>query len=248
MWVISHHLIVFTASAPSFTPIIVDTGASTYVTPHCDDFLPDSYCPSTAIIKDLPGHNNVAGEGMVHWRMIDIHGQEVELVVWAYHILQASMHLLSPQCLIDQIGGEGQQFLDKVPLVLSNRITLDAKYGRANLPTLPAIHSSSAHSLWSQAFCFKALPANTPSTQWAFAPKSLLTPCNSNLTAAKQELLCWHYRLSHIGLTNIHNLTRHCCASANSDSTPITKSPLPCAHNIPRMSSTGLKCLGCTFA
>ena len=229
-------------------PIIVDTGASTYVTPHCDDFLPDSYCPSTAIIKDLPGHNNVAGEGMVHWRMIDIHGQEVELVVWAYHILQASMHLLSPQCLIDQIGGEGQQFLDKVPFVLANSITIDAKYGRANLLILPAIHSSSTHSLGSQAFCFKALHANTPSTQWAFAPKSLLTPCNSNLTAAKQELLCWHYRLSHIGLTNIHNLTRHCCASANSDSTPITKSPLPCAHNIPRMSSTGLKCLGCTFA
>eukprot|EP00804_Cyclotella_cryptica_P016959 CCRYP_001894-RA/>CCRYP_001894-RA protein AED:0.81 eAED:0.41 QI:0/0/0/0.33/1/1/3/0/245 len=66
---------VFTASTQQCTPIIVDTGASTHVTPHRADFLLDSYGPSTAIIKDLSVQNRVAGEGLICWRVTDINGQ-----------------------------------------------------------------------------------------------------------------------------------------------------------------------------
>jgi hypothetical protein len=43
---------VFQAIASS-TPIIVDTGASTHVTPHKDDFIPGTYGPSLKICLAL---------------------------------------------------------------------------------------------------------------------------------------------------------------------------------------------------
>eukprot|EP00804_Cyclotella_cryptica_P008822 CCRYP_013058-RA/>CCRYP_013058-RA protein AED:0.34 eAED:0.34 QI:0/-1/0/1/-1/1/1/0/361 len=184
---------------------------------------------------------------MIRWRMLNINGQEVDLVVGSYHIPQASVHLLSPQRLIDQVGGEGLLFVNKVRYTLANGMTLDAQYGSAYLPVLPTSHSSSACSLWSEAFCFKALHATTPSTHWALSTKSLLIPSNSNLPAAQQELLRWHCKLSHVGLSTIHNLTRWRRASALNISSPIPKSSLPCTYNVPHTSSTGLKCLACSF-
>ena len=99
---------------PSSTPIIVDTGASTHSTPHKDDFIPGTYGPSKAIIKDLSGLKKVAGEGMVCWKVLDIHGHEVGLTVQAYHNPVGSVRLLSPQTLLDEMnGGQGTLMLNK---------------------------------------------------------------------------------------------------------------------------------------
>eukprot|EP00804_Cyclotella_cryptica_P016958 CCRYP_001893-RA/>CCRYP_001893-RA protein AED:0.31 eAED:0.30 QI:0/0/0/1/0/0.33/3/0/518 len=75
-----------------------------------------------------------------------------------------------------------------------------------------------------------------------------MTPSNSNLTAAQQELLHWHYKLSHVGLSTVHNLTRWRCPLAQHNPTPIPKSSLPCIYNVPHTSFNGLKCLACSIA
>jgi hypothetical protein len=238
------------------TPIIVDTGASTHVTPHKDDFIPGTYGPSKAIIKDLSGLNKVAGEGMVCWKVLDIHGQEVELTVRAYHIPVASVRLLSPQTLLDEMhGGQGTLLLNKFWLTLPSGVVLDTPFGRAHLPVLQSSLSSSPSSFWAEAFDFRSFHAATTPSDWALSTQTLLNPANSNLTPGQRELLRWHYRLSQASLSTIHNLTRHRRAYAKTSaksspegSVPIPRHSLPCTSNVPHASRDGLKCLACQYA
>jgi hypothetical protein len=59
---------VFNTSLPE--PLIVDTGASVCITPHLDNFVPGTYQPSSLIVEDLSGANEVAGEGTVAWSVV----------------------------------------------------------------------------------------------------------------------------------------------------------------------------------
>ena len=77
----------------------------------------------------------------------------------------------------------------------------------------------------------------------------LLAAKNLNLSAAQKELVRRHQRLSHAGLSTIHNLCRQ-KRQARADSVEdlnLIRSGqfLPCKYNVPSCSREGLLCAAC---
>jgi hypothetical protein len=59
-------------------PLIVDSGASCCISPCRSNFGSD-YSASDVKITDLSSTNTVKGKGLITWRVLDIHGKEVEI-------------------------------------------------------------------------------------------------------------------------------------------------------------------------
>ena len=236
---------VYSSSVESLDPLLViDSGASCCISPCRHDFL--SYSPSSARIKDLSGTNVVAGEGLLRWHVLDRHDQEHTIDIKGYHIPQASVHLLSPQALYKLVGGRGVQDISKYSLVLSDEIILDAPYGHANLPVLPMCSPNHSKScFWSRCFAFQASDRDV----WA---RSILAASNQNLTLAQKELLLWHQRLSHAGLSTVQNISRQrrdSCPSDSSELVRICDGPLlPCTYNVPSTACANLLCAACEIS
>eukprot|EP00804_Cyclotella_cryptica_P021897 CCRYP_000849-RA/>CCRYP_000849-RA protein AED:0.64 eAED:0.25 QI:0/0/0/0.5/1/1/2/0/599 len=213
-------------SSPTLTtpPLIVDT----------DDFV--SYAPSAAKIRDLSGINTVAGKGLLCWRVLDHQGREHAIELKGYHIPNASVRLLSPQAMFQSLGGHGEQDISKYSINLPGGPILHAPYGNGNLPILPLCPPDRApHCFWTRCFSFHASDRDI----WA---RSILAASNQNLSLAQKELLLWHHRLSHAGLSTIQNISRQrrTLTPSSTDelvrlamdlfSRVLTTSPAPCDH------------------
>jgi hypothetical protein len=122
--------------------VIVDTGASVWISPNKDDFT--TYASSKMKIKDLSSTNKVAGEGMIRWDLQDESGCTVSVQAFGYHIPAAKVRLLSPQVLIQQDGGQATITKKGIQLRLANNVTLFGRYcNRSNLPLIPMAHTKS---------------------------------------------------------------------------------------------------------
>jgi hypothetical protein len=225
------------------TPLIVDSGASCCVSPHREDFV--TYSTSDVKIKDLSGVNKVAGEGMIEWCVLDKFGREYTISIKCYHVPTASVRLLSPQCLYQSKelrGSAGGQDDKQYVIRLNDGTVLLAPYGPANLPLLQLSDPTNPSCLWSKCFSVQGISPE----MWSM---NVLAANNINLTAAQKELMRWHHRLSHAGLSTIHNLCRQkrtTPVKAADDLQPIrTKPILPCTFNVPACSCEGLFCAAC---
>ena len=98
---------------------------------------------------------------------------------------------------------------------------------------------------WTQCFGFSA----TVKDSWA---KNILDASNQNLTLAQKELLLWHQRLAHAGISLVHNLVRQrrdTKVNSEEDIVDLRNGhSLPCTYNVPRTSCTGLLCAACENA
>ena len=225
-------------------PLVVDSGASCCITPHREDFT--SYGTSKVKVKDLSGVNRVAGEGMINWKVLDSYGAEYTIKLKAYHMPGASVRLLSPQSLYTSIkGSDGHQDATKYTMYIPSvdgDITLEATYGRANLPLLQMSSPTDTRCLWSRTFAFPA----GDQTSWAHG---IASARNQNLTAAQKEVLLWHFKLSHAGMSSIHNLCRQ-KRTAKVDTVDElmqyrTSNFLPCKHKPQNNACDGLICASC---
>ena len=232
----------------SAIPLIVDSGASCCISPCRADFGPD-YSTSDVQITDLSSTNTVKGKGLLTWRVLDIHGKEVEIQLPGYHVPSASVRLLSPQCLlsVDSIGGgHATQDASRYRFHLNNGIVLDAPYGRANLPILPLSQGADREiGFWARCFAF----STTENNAWA---RCILDAANTNLSPAQKELLLWHHRLSHAGISTIHNLMRvrrTPPVRSSADLVPLCRGNLlPCKFKPPSSASENLLCAACEIA
>ena len=148
-------------------------------------------------IRDLSSSNNVAGEGIIRWKMQDKYGDPVSVELPGYHIPKAKVRLLSPQILLKTIGGQSQQTTKGIAVSLDNGIEMNAILcPRSNLPVIPlAVANLTKSCLWTQAFGFSVdtfhdLPLI----------RSVLYQENTNLSESQKELLLWHQRLSHASI------------------------------------------------
>jgi hypothetical protein len=185
------------------TGLIIDSGASVCITPHRSDFI--NYRPSQMKIRDLSSSNSVAGEGIIRWSVQDMQGNKVDIELLGYHIPTAEVRLLSPQVLLNTIGGYSKQTVHGVQVFLDNGITLGAAFcPRSNLPLIPLAHeASSKPCFWTQAFGF-----SVDSFQDLNSIRNVLHQNNTNLSNSQKELLLWHQRLSHASVKWIQVLMR----------------------------------------
>eukprot|EP00804_Cyclotella_cryptica_P007267 CCRYP_017868-RA/>CCRYP_017868-RA protein AED:0.22 eAED:0.06 QI:0/0/0/1/1/1/2/0/1188 len=229
-------------------PLIVDSGASCCISPCREDFGND-YAASDVKITDLSSTNRVQGQGTITWRVLDRYGKEVTLTIPGYHVPSASVRLLSPQRLltVDSLrGGTATQDATKYTFRLANGMVLDAPYGRANLPVLPlSPQRESSLSLWARCFAF----SSSDNSAWS---KTLLDSKNMNLTSSQKELLLWHQRLSHTGLTTVHNLMRARKSPSvrkTDDLLPLRQGVLlPCKFPPPSSVAQCLLCAACEIS
>ena len=236
------HLHAFSGRSGQDALLIIDSGASVCISPRREDFI--SYRKSTAKIKDLSSSNNVAGEGMIRWSVLDADGQVVNLELPGYHIPAAEVRLLSPQALLRLAGGKAIQTARDITLKLDNGIHLLSRYcPRSHLPLLPIAHKTIARSFWSDAFAYSADDAKAFTT--------VLEPSNQNLSASQKEVLLWHHRLSHASLSWIQLLMRdRKWLRDNTTPAALHQGPfIPCKEpRGPVCATGGLKCAACLAA
>jgi hypothetical protein len=145
-------------------------------------------------IKDLSSLNQVAGEGKLRWSIQDTHGTSIVIELMGYYIPNAELCLLSPQVLLNTIGGKAIQTVQGINIILDNGSNVYAKFcPRSNLPLIPlSLENERKYCVWNNAFGFGA-----DSFQEINTIKTILHQNNANLSASQKELLLWHQRLSH---------------------------------------------------
>jgi hypothetical protein len=77
-------------------PIFIDTGASRSLSPHRSDFT--SYRPiKDMAIGGITANSRIAGVGKVRWEVTDQNGLKSVIITEAYHVVDATIRLYSPQ-------------------------------------------------------------------------------------------------------------------------------------------------------
>ncbi len=134
--------------------LIIDSGASICITPHHSNFI--TYQQSKMKIKDLSSLNNVAGEGLLHWKIEDVSGRIITFDLHGYHIPNAKVCLLSPQVLLSTYGSHTKQTTCKVEVCLADGVILIAHLcPRSCLPLLlfvPTIQDRPC--FWTETFSY----------------------------------------------------------------------------------------------
>ena len=78
-------------------PVVLDTGASTTITPILSDFVTPIKPTSLQHIKGLSGNARVMGEGIVEWYIVDYWNVTRKIRTKAYYVPAAQIRLFSPQ-------------------------------------------------------------------------------------------------------------------------------------------------------
>ncbi len=140
-------------------------------------------------IKDLSSSNQVAGEGILRWSIQDTHGASVIIKLMGCHIPNAEVCLLSPQVLLNTIGGKAIQTVQGIGIILDNGFNVNANFfPRSNLPLIPlSLKNNRKYCFWNDAFGFEA-----KSFQEINTIKTILHQNNVNLSVSQKELLLWH--------------------------------------------------------
>ena len=229
---------------PREPPIIVDTGASTAITPKRSDFI--TYRESFMTIRDLSSSNTVHGEGLIKWDVVDVNGEDTSIIVEGCHIPKAEVRLLSPQNILERAGGYTLQTTEKIRLTLGTGTIMDAFYcPRTKLPCLTLAKStlSCVASFWKNTFSFAPLEVRAFTTA--------LSDDNVNTSTAQKEAALIHQRLSHASFSWILPLMRNkkwLRDNESADSAFRSGPFLPCSTKAPSCDVRTLKCISCECA
>ncbi len=79
-------------------------------------------------IKALLSSNQVIGEGILCWLIKDTHGASIVIELMGYHIPNAEVCLLSPQVLLNTIGGKVVQTVQGIDIILDNGFNINANF------------------------------------------------------------------------------------------------------------------------
>jgi hypothetical protein len=107
-------------------------------------------------IKDLSSSNKVAGESILRWKLQDANGDSVHVELLGYHIPNAEVRLLSPQVLLQRIGGHTLQTVNGINVILDNGNNFGATLcPHSNLPMIPfALDNNTKQCFWNTALVF----------------------------------------------------------------------------------------------
>lgn len=225
-------------------PLIVDTGASTAISPQRSDFI--TYHDSHMKIRGLSSSNTVEGEGLIQWDVVGSDGKPVSLLVEGCHIPKAEVRLLSPQKLLRTHGGDLLQTAEHITLSLGTGDRVVAEYC-PRIPCLKLARATSSFvtlcaSFWKQTFDFDK-------EQGAVFP-TILESGNTNINRGQKEASLLHQKLSHASFAWIQPLmrTRTWLREKTGDGSFRCGSFLPCTHQASVSDICNLKCIACACA
>ena len=101
-----------------------------------------------------------------------------------YHIPNAEVCFLSPQVLLNTIGGKAIQTVQGINIILDNGFNVNAKFcPQSNLPLIPlSLKNNRKYCFWNNAFGFEA-----ESFQEINTIKTILHQNNVNLSASQKR-------------------------------------------------------------
>jgi hypothetical protein len=108
----------------------------------------------------------------------------------------AEVWLLSPQVLLQTVGGHTLQTTNGVDISFDNGIKVSAAYcQQSNLSVIPLMHQEETSCFWSSAFSFNMMNIDEINRI-----RPTLSQININLSSSQKELLLWHQQLSHASI------------------------------------------------
>ena len=186
-------------------PIVIDTGASTSLTPNINDFVGDLQLPSITEITGLTSTSPVKGEGTVEWTIVDIFGTVRTIQTTAYYVPAATIRLFSPQTYFQEHdAGECRINSRRTSVELADGSLLEFPFNHeSNLPLM--LPAEPAHTC-TMGLTFEDAEAlgSLSNLRWNL---SVADQTNQNLTAAQRELLLIHWKLGHPHLQWVQKLT-----------------------------------------
>ncbi len=181
----------------SDTPIVFDTGASTGVTPHREDF--EEFHNSDGNLTGIAQKAQVKGWGFVRWKVRDDNGQVQEIRHRALYVPSAQVRLFSPQVhfQVEARGGNGSFMVHEHGCVFRFPFTKSKLTFYATNDRLPIARPTTCDD-------------STVDQAFAVAPSSIQVTLeeNLNMTPAQRELKLIHDRLGHFNFQWIQRLTR----------------------------------------
>ena len=181
------------SSAGADAPIVIDTGASTSLTPDLSDFVTPLEPVQSAEVNGLTGKTKVVGKGLVEWTIRDYWGVVQVIRTTAVFVPDASIRLFSPQAYFQDNEGKGRCVIEgrKSRLELPNGAVLEFPYNcGSNLPLmLPDQMPIQAGLLRSDAEFMVSGPFQSL--------LSVADMTNQNLRPSQKELLLLHQKLGH---------------------------------------------------
>ncbi len=199
-------------------------------------------------IKDLSSSNSASGEGILRWPFQGTNGKTISIKVVGYHIPTAEVRLLSPQVLLQTVGGHAFQTVQWIDFTLDNGFQMVAKFcPQSNLPLLSlAPPYQEIFSFWDEAFGY-----SITNLQAINKIRSILGAENTNLSSSQKELLLWHQKLSHALLNWVQMLMRNrkWLKSQSNDDEALYSGPfIRIKSRAPVCDIAHLKCAACLCA
>jgi hypothetical protein len=183
-------------------PIVIDSGASVSVTPHIRDYRgPLQKCP-TKSLDGLSSKTEVLGMGKVTWEVQDFYDVKRTITTMVYYVLTANIRLFSPKVYFDeQHGGSYHMENGMIRLTFGDGTPLTFPYqpGRKLQMMLTSSHFNNPTTKIGLTFEDTNMLANL----------TVADEVNQNLTAAKKELLLWHWKLVHADMQRVQMMIRN---------------------------------------
>ena len=220
--------IFFSRTARQDTPIVIDTGASTSVSPHKEDFI--DFKESHSTVTGIGSKGVVKGHGTVRWSIFDSEDKETVVETEAIYMPAATVRLYSPQAHFRKCQ-KGSMFVDcrgiKILFPHSRSSFVFPFHEPSSLPLM--LHSESrrnnhglyTHSNLLEPHCYAledvfACRSSDTGQDLDIAPSGsfngrdilskVVDERNINLTGPQHELLAWHYRLGHVSMWSLRKL------------------------------------------
>ena len=177
-------------------PIVINTGASTSITPVIGDFIGPLEPTPAAEIKGLNSKTHIVGKGTVEWAICNYWNVVRVVQTTAYYVPDVDIHLFSPQANFQENEDKGQCVIHGRTTTLELPDGLRLKFPYNNLCNLPFSMFEGDPVVAGAKYCDAAFLAHPPSYHLLM---SVTEQTNQNLRPSQKELLLLHQKLGHAG-------------------------------------------------